>query len=262
MKNKEKNTDRIIQRKIKNYEFEFSDHAWDKMEAQLANTPPATRSNNFFNIRNLMIMLLLLVILLMGVLGTYNPADQPATAAIPTKTLIETSNPQLQEETELQTLPTPVLSTTNETNWVNTKKTNEARKITKKFPEVFASTLWQLPFPVVKDSTFQEKLQQQLSNYYDHYSPDKVYLHFDRKFFKPGENIWFSAYVRDANTLKASTKSEMVYVELLNPNGGVLKTIKLIARNGHVKGDFKLERICCWWYVQNQSLHQLAKKYQ
>ena len=120
-------------------------------------------------------MLLLLVILLMGVLGTLNTVEQTATSDIPTKTLIETLNPQLQEETiEPQILPTPLLS--NETTWVNTQKTNEAREIKKKFPEVFASNYWQLPIPVLKDSTFQQKLQTQLSEYYDHYAPDKVYL--------------------------------------------------------------------------------------
>ena len=110
MKNKEKNTDRLIQRKIKNYEFEFSDHAWDKMEASMDNPPPSTHSNNFLNLRNLMIMLLLMFILLLGVLGTLNPAEQPATATIPTEIFIQRSNPQLQEETNgPTTLPTPLL---------------------------------------------------------------------------------------------------------------------------------------------------------
>lgn len=242
MKNKEKNTDRLIQRKIKKYEFEFSDHAWDKMEASMESPPPSTRSNKFFNNRNLMIMLLLLVILLTGVLGTLIPSEQSATAAIPTEILIKKLNPQLQEETiEPQILPTPFLSAANGQIWTNTQKTIEAREIFKIFPEVLTSSSPYSPIPVVRDTSFQQKLQLQLGEYYQHYSPDKVYLHLDRTFFKPGENIWFSTYVRDANSLRASLKSEMVYVELLSPNGGIQKTIKLIARNGHVKGDFKLD---------------------
>ncbi len=240
MKNKHKNTDRLIQRKIKNYEFEFSDHAWDKMEASMDSPPPSTRSNNFLNNKNLMIMLLLLVILLLGVLGTLNPAEQPASAMIPKKPYIETSNSQLQEETaEPFILPTPLIS--NTTNWANQQKVTEAKEIYKIFPEVLSPRNLFLPIPIDRDTSLRQKLEKQLSQYYAHYAPEKVYLHFDRTFFKPGENIWFSAYVRDANSLKASSKSDLVYVELLNPNGGIQKTIKLIARNGHVKGDFKLD---------------------
>ena len=32
-----------------------------------------------------------------------------------------------------------------------------------------------------------------LDSYYDYLPEDRVYLHFDKPFYKPGETIWFSA---------------------------------------------------------------------
>ncbi|MEK7256342.1 MAG: hypothetical protein AAB316_16430, partial [Bacteroidota bacterium] len=53
--------------------------------------------------------------------------------------------------------------------------------------------------------------------------------------------IWFNAYLRDANTLKASPKSELLYVELTAPNGSILKKITLLAKGGIAAGDFQLD---------------------
>ncbi len=92
-----------------------------------------------------------------------------------------------------------------------------------------------------QDSSFYQKLATSLSLFTQSTSPEKVYLQFDRLFFEPGEDIWFNAFVRDANTLKASLKSDILYVELLGPNGSVLKKITLLAKGGTAAGDFKLD---------------------
>ncbi|MCF8312151.1 MAG: carboxypeptidase regulatory-like domain-containing protein [Saprospiraceae bacterium] len=92
-----------------------------------------------------------------------------------------------------------------------------------------------------QDSSFYKKLATTFSLFTQATSPEKVYLQFDRLFFEPGEAIWFNAYVRDANTLKASPKSEILYVELLGPNGSVLKKITLLAKGGTAAGDFQLD---------------------
>ncbi|MCC6722996.1 MAG: carboxypeptidase regulatory-like domain-containing protein [Saprospiraceae bacterium] len=92
-----------------------------------------------------------------------------------------------------------------------------------------------------QDSSFYQKLFSALSQHTQALSPEKVYLQFDRLFFEPGEDIWFNAFVRDANTLKASPKSDILYVELLAPNGSVLKKINLLAKGGTTAGDFKLD---------------------
>ena len=74
------------------------------------------------------------------------------------------------------------------------------------------------------------RLTKQLYASASHYAPEKVYLHFDRLLVSPGEAIWFNAYLRDANTFQPSSTSDLIYVELIAPNGGVLKTLSLIAK--------------------------------
>jgi hypothetical protein len=70
---------------------------------------------------------------------------------------------------------------------------------------------------------------------------DRIYVQSDKPFYAPGETIWFTAFVRDGRTLKSSTKSDIVYAELINPKGSIEKKLTLIAENGLAKGDFKLD---------------------
>ena len=50
---------------------------------------------------------------------------------------------------------------------------------------------------------------------------EKVYVHFDKNFYSPGETIWFKAYLFSANT--ASLISKTLYAELLDDQGNVLQ---------------------------------------
>ncbi len=96
--------------------------------------------------------------------------------------------------------------------------------------------------PYQKGSTdpFIIKLKKQLLNYNNHYAHEKVYLHTDRTLFEPGEDIWFKAYVKDANTHQASTKSGICYVEFIDPKGTVIKKLTLLAQGGNGHGDFSI----------------------
>jgi hypothetical protein len=69
---------------------------------------------------------------------------------------------------------------------------------------------------------------------------DRVYLHLDRPFYRPGETIWFSAYVRDGETFRPSQNSDIVHVEIIDPKGTVETTLNLVARNGQARGDYTL----------------------
>jgi len=73
---------------------------------------------------------------------------------------------------------------------------------------------------------------------------ERVYLQFDKPFYNPGETIWFSAYLRNGQNLKASSQSDILNVEFINPKGSVEKTIRLIAKNGKASGDFMLDEEC------------------
>lgn len=74
----------------------------------------------------------------------------------------------------------------------------------------------------------------------DSIKEERVYLHMDRPLYSPGDTIWFSAYLRDGQTLKNSAPSEILYVELINPKGSTEKTLTMIARDGQASGDFIL----------------------
>ena len=69
---------------------------------------------------------------------------------------------------------------------------------------------------------------------------EQVYLQVDKSFYKPGEDIWFSAWIVDREQQTSTDLSEIVYVELINPKGKVEKTLKLFVKNGRTNGDFHL----------------------
>ncbi|MEN7549926.1 TonB family protein [Rapidithrix thailandica] len=82
---------------------------------------------------------------------------------------------------------------------------------------------------------------KKLETYQHHLPQEKVYLHFDKPFYKPGDDLWFKAYLRNGSNLQASQTSEIIYVELINPKGTIEKELRLVAQNGWTKGDFHLD---------------------
>ena len=68
---------------------------------------------------------------------------------------------------------------------------------------------------------------------------EKVYLQFDNTSYYAGETIWFKAFVVDASTLKRA-QSKVLYVDLISPNGVLLKQQKLKIVAGQADGSFVL----------------------
>ena len=68
---------------------------------------------------------------------------------------------------------------------------------------------------------------------------EKVYLHFDNTAYFQGDVIWFSAYVVNASS-HTPAPSKVLYVELLSPNGVVLKQLKLKVEDGRAHGSLPL----------------------
>jgi hypothetical protein len=69
---------------------------------------------------------------------------------------------------------------------------------------------------------------------------EKVYLHIDRTYYFPGDDIWFKAYLIDATDRLLTDHSNNLHVELIYPSSKIIagRTIKI--SNGLGKGDFKL----------------------
>src|SRR5690554_558050 len=70
--------------------------------------------------------------------------------------------------------------------------------------------------------------------------PEKIYLHTDKPFYTAGDNIWFSTYLLDGITHIASSKSSVVYIDLIDDKGNIISERKLFAESSNVQGDFKL----------------------
>ena len=85
---------------------------------------------------------------------------------------------------------------------------------------------------------------QKAMNYGATTPQEKVYMHFDNTGYFENETMWFKAYVRRADNRKATDMSKVLYVELLNPSGDVLKTTKWpIDSLGQAYGDMKLDTL-------------------
>ena len=71
---------------------------------------------------------------------------------------------------------------------------------------------------------------------------EKAYLHTDKPFYFSGEDLWYKAYVIDAAAFYPVDKSEMVYIDLVDPQGKVVLHQKLKLFEGKGDGDIALPR--------------------
>lgn len=72
---------------------------------------------------------------------------------------------------------------------------------------------------------------------------EKVYLHTNHVFFKPGEQVFFKLYVVDAKSQTPSPVSKVVYVDVIDPSGNVLQKMNYKVEHGYAEGswDFREE---------------------
>src|SRR5688572_22833334 len=96
-------------------------------------------------------------------------------------------------------------------------------------------------FQISEGPHFLQNLKDKLREYNNDYPEEKIYLQFDKPFYKPGEDIWFNAFVLNSTTHKPSATSEVVYVELLDPKGTVASQLSLVVKEGTAHGDFALQ---------------------
>lgn len=93
----------------------------------------------------------------------------------------------------------------------------------------------------INSNDFIQSMKETFSKFMAARPADRVYLHFDKPFYKPGETIWFQAYVRNESDFKASKKSGILHVEFINPKGNTDKTLNLILKDGVASGDIALD---------------------
>lgn len=81
------------------------------------------------------------------------------------------------------------------------------------------------------------KISQQISDYFRANPREKVYLMTDKVRYKPGETIWFRAFVTDANNQPASKESSEFYIKLYDKKGKLILQDIFRLINGSTSGD-------------------------
>lgn len=69
-------------------------------------------------------------------------------------------------------------------------------------------------------------------------TPEKIYIHFDKDIYLPGETVWFKAYV--FNNTQLSSLSTVFYTAIYDGSGKLLQQKKYPIFNGEANGDFEL----------------------
>jgi hypothetical protein len=70
---------------------------------------------------------------------------------------------------------------------------------------------------------------------------EKIYLSFDRPDYFSGDDVWFKAYLIDAQLGALSNSSGCLYVELISPDSELLQHRVIFLDNGLGHGDFHLK---------------------
>jgi hypothetical protein len=69
---------------------------------------------------------------------------------------------------------------------------------------------------------------------------EKVYLHTDRNYYYPADDIWFKAYLIDASDRSLSDNSNNLHIELISPAAKIIDSRIVRLEEGLGKGDFHL----------------------
>lgn len=89
----------------------------------------------------------------------------------------------------------------------------------------------------------QQTLIEKLSTYkqvIDKYPIEKIHIHTNQPFYLKTDTIWFKAYVINTNLNRPSTASNILLVDLISPDGKMVRQIKLKLNVGLADGYFVL----------------------
>jgi len=89
---------------------------------------------------------------------------------------------------------------------------------------------------------FIKFLGTQLNTYNELQPQEKLYIHFDKPFYYPGDDIWFKAYLVELKNHTPSSQSEIVHVELINPKGSIEQKLSISTKEGNGNGVLQLDK--------------------
>lgn len=88
-----------------------------------------------------------------------------------------------------------------------------------------------------------EKLKLVLENlekFNNNYPQEKIYLHTDKPYYAIGDEIWFKAYLVNAQTLQPSIHSKIMYIDLIDNKDAIKRTVKIPLSAGFGWGNITL----------------------
>lgn len=94
----------------------------------------------------------------------------------------------------------------------------------------------------VANISFSNTLQHRLMRWNSLRNEQKVYLHLDKSFYVSGETIWYSAYLIEATSNSLYPGSQVLYVDLISPDGTLASQHKIKVADGRAAGDMALEK--------------------
>lgn len=77
-----------------------------------------------------------------------------------------------------------------------------------------------------------------LLEYQYEFDPEKVYLHTDKVYYLPYSTCWFKGYIVDAIHHTPSRQSQVLYVDLINPEDKIIKTW-ILHKDLGLKGEYQ-----------------------
>src|ERR1700730_4595649 len=92
-----------------------------------------------------------------------------------------------------------------------------------------------LLFPVF---LFAQKIDSMMKIYADNYPQEKVYVHFDKNVYNPGETIWFMTYLFAGSDPSSASKN--FYTELADADGNILLRKVALLFESAAAGSFEI----------------------
>lgn len=110
----------------------------------------------------------------------------------------------------------------------------------KYFPFLILISFSLLAFSVGNIFSLKTLILSKLYEYNSLKYPEKIYVHTDKPYYTAGEDIWFSAYLVNGVTHLESSKSSVIYVDLLDEKDSIISQRKIFVESINAEGDFKL----------------------
>ena len=105
---------------------------------------------------------------------------------------------------------------------------------------LFPLIILAITFGFIQEDEPLKKILFQIEKYGAEFPQEKVHLHMDKPYYAIGDNIWFKAYVVNAEMNELSALSKFLYVDLINDKDSIKQSLKLPLTVGLAWGDFTL----------------------